>query len=130
MGWAGGHFSEAGLVVAMVGAHEAIPDIEVEAVIAAHFFVVLNVVRGCVDDFSQPRLHEPARMVFVAGVTDDIEGDLPDHEGKKRQWMHGQGEGQQGENASLNGGLQWGEGVGGPGAGIGALMMDAVEELE
>ena len=51
---AGGHFFKSGRVVAVVGAHEAVPHVEVEAVVSTHLFMVLNVMGGRVDDLTQP----------------------------------------------------------------------------
>ncbi len=125
-----GDFLKAGLVVFVVRAHEAVPVVEVEAVVAAHLLVMLDVVGRRVQQLAEPRFHEPGGEVFIAGVTDDIEDNLPDHEGKERQRMHGHGEDQQREDAGLHEGLQRCEGIRGPGAGVGALVMHAVEELE
>ncbi len=56
-GWgfgAGGDGAEALFVVWVVGAHETVPVIEVEAEVAAGFFVVLDVVGGGVEEFAEP----------------------------------------------------------------------------
>jgi hypothetical protein len=36
----------------MIRAHEAIPDIEIEPVVTAHLFVMLNVIGGRVEHFT------------------------------------------------------------------------------
>jgi hypothetical protein len=50
---------------------------------------MLGLVGGRVEQLAEPRFHELWRELFIASVADDIEGDLPDHEGEKRQRMHG-----------------------------------------
>ena len=121
---------EAGLVVLVIRAHETIPDIEVESIVAAHLFVMLDVIGGCVQHFAQPGFHQPLGEVFIAGVTEHIEDDLPDHEGKEGQRMHRHGEDQQREDAGLNRSLQGRKAVGGPRRGVRALMMHTMEELK
>src|SRR5262249_61656473 len=59
---ASGHRAEARLVVRLVGAHEPVPDVEVEAIVAARRFVVHRVVGRRVEQEAQPRGHQPARM--------------------------------------------------------------------
>lgn len=78
---AGGDFAKAALVFLVVRAHQAIPEIEVEAVVAADFFVVHRVRRRCVDKVAQePGIDKAPVIIFVAGVPDHIEEHLPDHE--------------------------------------------------
>ena len=64
----------------MVGAHEAVPEIEVDAVVAAHFFVMHRVVGGGIEEKLQWSFHEPAGVNLVAGVSKDVVGKLPHHE--------------------------------------------------
>src|SRR5206468_4351699 len=57
------YFQEARFVVRVVGAHEAVQEIEVDAVVAAHFFVVHRVVGGSVEEELQWSLHEPTGKI-------------------------------------------------------------------
>jgi len=74
------HLQEARFVVRVVGAHEAVPEIEVDAVVAAQFFVMHGVVCGGIDEKLQRSLDEPAGVKLLTGVTKDVVGDLPHHE--------------------------------------------------
>ena len=74
------HFPIAFLVVGVVGAHPAVPEVEVEAVVALEAVVVLDVVGRGVEELAQPGIHEPARVELVAGMAGHVEGDLPKHE--------------------------------------------------
>ena len=116
--WSRGDFVKTRFVVFVIRAHEAVPVVEVEAVVAAHFLVMLDVIGRRVQQLAKPGLHEPVREVFKAGVAADVEDNLPDHEGKEGQWMHRYGEDKEWEDAGLHEGLQRGEGIRGPGAGV------------
>src|SRR6478736_6583722 len=85
---ASGHITIELFIVRMIRAHEAVPDIEIEAVVAAEFLMVLDVISRRVEKLSQPRIHEPARMIFIAGVAGDIVDDLPEHEDHESEGMH------------------------------------------
>src|SRR5262245_5736630 len=69
----------------MVGAHEAVPQIEIEAEVGAVGFVVLGVVGGGVDEEAERGAEEPGGKELVAAVAENIEGDLPEHEDREGQ---------------------------------------------
>src|SRR4030095_6924237 len=81
------YLQEARFVVRVVGAHEAIPEIEVDAVVAVHFFVMHCVVGGGIEEKLQWSLHEPTGVKLVAGVATDVVGKLPHHEDCEGEWM-------------------------------------------
>ena len=99
---AGGDFLEAGFVVGVIRAHEAIPDIEVETVVPPHLFVVHDVVGGGVQDPFEGSVHEAAGVEFIAGVSEDIEDDLPHHEEDKSDGVDGNQQGGERKNAGLD----------------------------
>ena len=49
-----GHFAEALFIVGVVGAHPAVPEVEVEAEVPLEAVMVLDVVRGRVQELPQP----------------------------------------------------------------------------
>ena len=61
----------------MVGAHPAVPEVEVESEISFKAVVVLDVVRRGAEEFAEPGIHEPLGVELVAGVAGDVLGDLP-----------------------------------------------------
>ena len=71
------HFAEALLVVGMIRAHPAVPEVEVEAEVTFEAVVVLDVVRGGVQELAEPGIHQPLGVELVAGVAGDVLGDLP-----------------------------------------------------
>src|SRR5215213_5660544 len=80
-------FHEARFVVRVVGAHEAIPNIEIDAIVAAHLFVMHCVMSGGIEEKLQWSLHEPMGVNLVAAVSKDVVGQLPDHEDYEGKWM-------------------------------------------
>ena len=74
------HFPEALFVVGVVGAHPAVPQVKVESEVSLKAIVVLDVVRGGVEEFAEPGIHEPLGVEFVAGMAGDVEGDLQEPE--------------------------------------------------
>lgn len=54
-------FSESGLVAVEVRAHQAVPEVKVEAVVTAQVLVVKDVRGGRVHELAKPRVHEPGR---------------------------------------------------------------------
>lgn len=125
-----GDFAEALFVIGVIGAHPAIPVVEVESEVPLKTIVVLDVVSGSVEEFAEPAIHQPAGMEFVAGVARDVEGDLPKHEEAERSRVDGEGECYQWKNAGLNHGFGWTEAIRRPGAGVVALVMNLMEEFE
>ena len=112
------YFQEARFVARMVGAHEAIPEIEVNAVVAAHFFMVHRVVGGGIKEKLQGSLHEPTGVKLVAGVSKDVVGKLPHHEDSECEWMDRDQERGEWKDAGLDQGFGGVEGIGGPRRGI------------
>ena len=86
----------------MIRAHEAIPVVEVETIVATHLFVMLDMIGRRVDELADPRFHQPVRVVFIAHMTKDIEGDLPDHEDQEGKWVHRKSEDQEREDRCLH----------------------------
>ena len=68
----------------MVSAHPAVPEVEVEAEVPFETVVVLDVVRGGVQELAEPGIHQPLGVELVAGVSGDIKCDLPEHEEAER----------------------------------------------
>src|SRR5688572_15931011 len=98
----------------VVGTQQPVPEVEVETEVCAVGFVMLRVMRRSIQQKSEGRAKEPARKEFVAAVTKDVEGDLPEHEDREGQGMNRQREENQGSNAGLNKRLRNAKGVGGP----------------
>jgi len=48
------HFAEALFVIRVVGAHPAVPEVEVEAEVPFEAVVMLNMVRRRIQEFPQP----------------------------------------------------------------------------
>jgi hypothetical protein len=48
--WTRGHLTESGLVVRVIGSHEPVPDVEVEAVVPSHLLVMHDMVGRGVED--------------------------------------------------------------------------------
>ena len=71
----------------MIGAHQPIPDIEIQAEVGSEFLVVQGMVRDGVEHRPGGALQEPARHDFKAAVPQHIEGDLPGHERRERGGM-------------------------------------------
>jgi hypothetical protein len=61
------------VVVGVVGAYEAIPKVEIQAVIAGCFGVVQVVARGRIDPFEQLVAGETAGRKFMTGVSENVE---------------------------------------------------------
>ena len=74
------HFPVTLLVVGVVGAHPAIPEVEVEAEIPFKAVVVLDVVRWGAEELAEPGIHEPLGVELVAGVAGDGDGHLQEPE--------------------------------------------------
>ena len=73
-----------------------------------------GVIRGGVEEVAKRGNHEPAGVKFVAGVPDDVEGDLPGHKEAEGEGVHGDQQDRHGENRRLDDGLGRRKGVGGP----------------
>ena len=114
----------------MVGAHPAVPVVEVEAVVPLEALVVLDVVRRGVQELAEPGIHEPLGVELVAGVAGDVEGDLPEHEDAERSGVDRHGQGDEREDARLDDGFARAEAIRRPRAGVMALMVHAMEEAE
>jgi len=123
-------FSESILVVDVVGAHQAIPPIEINAIITVGFLVVHDVVGGRVEDQTEGAANQPGWVNLKAGMTQDIVQQLPAHECSKSDRVNGKEQGRQWENACLDQCLPWAEGKGGPRSGIVGLMMNPVHPPE
>mgnify|MGYP000040869015 FL=1 len=124
------HFPVTLLVVGVVGAHPAVPEVEVEAKVPFEAVVVLDVVRRGAEEFAEPGIHEPLGVEFVAGVASDGDGDLQEPEQAEGERVNGQGERHEWDDAGLDDGLAWADAISGPRAGVMALVVDAMEEAE
>ena len=114
----------------MVGAHPAVPEVEVEAVVPLEAVVVLDVVGRGVEELAQPGIHEPTRMEFVAGMASHVEGYLPKHEEAEGARVDGHQQHREREDAGLDDRLERAEAIRRPRARVLALVVHAMEEAE
>lgn len=84
---AGSDFAKAGFVVAKVCPHEAVPNVEVESVVAAHHFVMHYVIGRRVEEETKQGIHEPSGVELEPGMAGDVEDDLPEHDQPEGGWM-------------------------------------------
>lgn len=85
----------------MVGAHQAIPQVEIETKISARLLVMKSVVGDGVQDSSPAAVHESMRKNLVAAMPRHIEAHLPKHEEAKRKWVHWEAEDNQRRDSRL-----------------------------
>jgi len=69
----------------VVGAHQAVPDVEIEAKIVVHFGVVHVVVRGGVEPLPKRVIHKTLGRNFVAQMPHHIEQQRPGRKQKQYQ---------------------------------------------
>ena len=114
----------------MVRAHEAIPHVVVEAVVAAHKAVVHVVVRGGVVPAEKPVAHEAAREDFKAAVAQHIHHRHVKQPRQRRERMQRQHEHDERKDARLDHRLQRMKRERRPRRGIAAEVMHAMEKRE
>jgi len=114
----------------VVGAHPAVPEVEVEAEVPFEAVVVLDVVRRGAEELAEPGIHEPLGVELVASVASDGDGDLKEPEQAEGDRVNGQGERHEWDDAGLDDGLTRADAISGPRARVMALVVDAMEEAE
>lgn len=123
-------FGQALVVVGVVGAHDAVPDVEIDAVVSIGLFVVHDVVGGGVEQVAQPAFHHPAGVKFKSCMPQDVVENLPPHEYAESQRMNGDQKCGQGKNGRLCHRFPKTEGIGRPGCGVIGLVMHLVNPVE
>ena len=83
----------------MVGAHPAVPDVVVEAIVAASLRVVHIVVGSGIKPLAYRMIHKARRKQLVAQVADDIKKQGPKSKYKQHQGMKGDNQNNQGHNS-------------------------------
>ena len=111
----------------MVGSHPPIPKIKVQAVVAAHSLVVLDVMGGSVKDGAEPRIQPPGGIKFEARMTHYVPKQLPNHEHQERHGMDGDQHYREWKDTRLNDGLKRRKGISGPRRRVLGLMVNRMK---
>ena len=94
-------FGQALVVVGVVGAHDTVPNVEIDPIISVGFFMVHDVVGGGIQHIAQPTFHYPSWIELKSRVSQNVIENLPPHEHAKCQRMNRYEKGGQREDGSL-----------------------------
>jgi len=117
-------------IVGILGAHETVPDPEVEAIIAFELAVMEIMVGGSVEYFEEKRSPEIFGHDLIAQVAVYVDDKAADGENEDAQGVDGNYKNDGQEHGAFRPGLDKMKGIGGPGGRVGGAVVEQVGETE
>ena len=124
------HFVKLAVVIVPERTHDTIPEQEIQAVVAFEELVMLVVVYGSIDPFTQPVCIEAFRIELPAAVTVNIVNDHEQEEEGQMKLVNGDGKQEDDNNTYFHEGFQRVKGIGSPGGGVNGFMVYQMENAE
>ena len=117
-------------IVGMFGAHQAIPDPEIESIVPFELAVVHIVMDGGVEYFEEEGAPEAARHDLVSQVAIYVDDEARNCEQGDGEHMNGEDQCDHQQYGAFGPGFEKMERIGGPGGGVCGAMMQRVGEPE